>query len=232
MSGSSNSAVGRLMDRVFPIMPDFFRMMCEQCDVAVKATSAFVRFMETGSDETLEEIRRLEKEADDLKGRNIDALYKAFATPMDREDILGAIQTLDYVINYTKITAREMGALDFDSDKYILEMAVLLKEGVEALQRGYNKLASSPALADEDAGFARNAERKMEQTYRRALVRLYDKELHLNLLAKNGSATPADALGIALDIFRTREIYRNMYEAADQLLEASRVLHDIVVKIA
>ena len=38
---------------------------------------------------------------------------------MDREDILGAIQSLDYVINYTKITAREMGALDFDSDKYI-----------------------------------------------------------------------------------------------------------------
>ena len=46
-------------------------------------------------------------------------------------------QTLDYVINYTKITAREMGVLHFDSDKYILEMSVLLKEGVEALQRGY-----------------------------------------------------------------------------------------------
>lgn len=220
------------MDRVFPIMPDFFLMMREQCDVAVKATAAFVVYMETGSDETLAEIRRLEKEADELKGRNTDALYRAFSTPMDREDILRAIQTLDYVINYTKITAREMGALDFGSDKYILEMAVLLKEGVEALQRGYGKLGTSAALADEDASFARSAERKMEQTYRRALVQLYDKEAHLKIMADKGAATPGDALMIALDIFRTREIYRNMYEAADQLLEASRVLHDIVVKIA
>ncbi len=232
MSGDSNSAVGKLMDRIFPIMPDFFRMMCEQCDVAVQATTAFVEFMESGSEEALNEIRRIEKEADVLKNRNINALYKAFSTPMDREDILRAIQTLDYVINYTKITAREMGALHFDSDKYILEMAVLLKSGVESLQRGYSKLASSPALADEDATFARNAERKMEQTYRRALTHLYDKEVHLKLLAEKGDATPADVLEMTLDIFRTREIYRDMYGAADQLFEASGVLHDIVVKIA
>ena len=232
MSGNSNSTVGKLMDRIFPVMPDFFRMMCEQCDVAVQSTATFLQFMETGSEEALNEIRRLEKEADELKNRNIDALYKAFATPMDREDILGAIQSLDYVINYTKITAREMGALDFDSDKYILEMAVLLKEGVEALQRGYAKLGSNPALADEDAMFARNAERKMEQTYRRALVHLYDRDTNLKLLAQKSDATAADALSMALDIFRTREIYRDMYGAADKLLEASRVLHDIVVKIA
>jgi len=232
MSGNANSAVGKLMDRIFPVMPDFFRMMCEQCDVAVQATSAFVQFMESGSEEALNEVRRLEKQADELKSRNIDALYKAFATPMDREDILRAIQTLDYVINYTKITAREMGALDFDSDKYIMEMAVLLKEGVEALQRGYAKLATNPALADEDASFARNAERKMEQTYRRALVQLYDRDVNLKLLAQKGEASATEALDMCLDIFRTREIYRDMYGAADKLLEASRVLHDIVVKIA
>ena len=232
MSGDSNSAVGKLMDRIFPIMPDFFRMMCEQSDVAVQSTTTFLQFMETGSEEYLNEIRRLEKQADELKNRNIDALYKAFATPMDREDILGAIQSLDYVINYTKITAREMGALDFDSDKYILEMAVLLKEGVEALNRGYAKLGSNPVLADEDATFARNAERKMEQTYRRALVHLYDRDANLKLLAQKGDATAEEALSMCLDIFRTREIYRDMYGAADQLLEASRVLHDIVVKIA
>lgn len=232
MSGDSNSAVGKLMDRVFPIMPDFFRMMCEQADVAVQATSVFVEFMETGSEEKLNEVRRLEKVADELKARNIDALFRAFSTPMDREDILRAIRTLDYVINYTKITAREMGALDFGSDKYILEMAVLLKEGVEALQRGYRKLGTSPAQADEDANVARSAERKMEQTYRRALVQLYDRETHMKMLMEKGNNTPADALNLTLDIFRTREIYRDMYEAADQLFSASEVLHDIVVKIA
>lgn len=229
MSSKSNSAVGRLIDRVFPIMPDFYRMMCEQCDIAVQATSAFLLYMETGSEAAVNEVRRLEKVADELKERNIGALLKAFATPMDREDILRAIQSLDAVINSTKITAREMGVLEFGSDKYITEMAVLLKAGAEALQRGYSKLASSPALADEDASFARSAERKMEQAYRRALAQLYDKEAHL---AQAGGASPAEVLSVTLDIFRTREIYRDMYMAADELLKASGILHDIVIKIA
>jgi len=232
MSGDSNSAVGKLMDRIFPVMPDFYRMMNEQCDVAVRATTKFVEFMESGSEAVLNEIRAIEKEADEIKVRNIDALFKAFATPMDREDIFQAIQTIDYIVNETKITAREMGALHFDSDKYILEMAVLLKSGAEALQRGYGKLASNPALADEDAAFARNAERKMEQAYRRALAHLYDKDEHAKLLTQKGEISPAEIMEMTLDIFRTREIYRDMFDAAGTLLDASRALHDIVVKIS
>lgn len=232
MSGSSNSVVSKLMDRVFPIMPDFYGMISEQCDVAVQSMNAFVRYMETGSEDVLNEVRRLEKVADEIKARNTESLYNAFATPMDREDIHRAILTIDYLINYTKITAREMGALHFGSDKYLLEMSILMKEGVEALQRGYAKLAKTPALADEDASLARNAERKMEQTYRRALVELYDRERYVKRLAEKGDVTPLDVLDMTLDILRTREIYRDMYMAADQLLTASGVLHDIVVKIA
>ncbi len=48
MSSSSNSVVSRLVDRVFPIMPDFYGLMSEQCDLAVEAMDALVEFMETG----------------------------------------------------------------------------------------------------------------------------------------------------------------------------------------
>ena len=232
MSGDSNSAVGKLMDRIFPIMPDFFRMMCEQSDVAVQSTATFLQFMETGSEEYLNEIRRLEKQADELKNRNIDALYKAFATPMDREDILGAIQSLDYVINYTKITAREMGALDFDSDKYILEMAVLLKEGVEALQRGYAKLGSNPALADEDATFARKAERNTEKVYRVALSELFRADDHIAALRQEAPGAQAEAFIHIMTVLKRREIYRHLSNSADRLEHAAGILHDIIVQIA
>ena len=232
MSGNSNSTVGKLMDRIFPVMPDFFRMMCEQCDVAVQSTATFLQFMETGSEEALNEIRRLEKEADELKNRNIDALYKAFATPMDREDILGAIQSLDYVINYTKITAREMGALDFDSDKYILEMAVLLKEGVEALQRGYAKLGSNPALADEDATFARKAERNTEKVYRVALSELFRADDHIAALRQEAPGAQAEAFIHIMTVLKRREIYRHLSNSADRLEHAAGILHDIIVQIA
>jgi uncharacterized protein len=231
MSGS-NSVVTRVLDAVFPIMPDFYGMINEQCDIGVRAMNAFVRFMETGSEEMLNEIRNLEKEADAVKARNVENLFKAFATPMDREDINRAILTIDYLINYTKITAREMGILHSTADKYLIEMAVLMKEGMDALQRGYSKLAKTPAAADEDASIARAAERKMEQTYRRALAELYDPAHYQTQLNAKGVPSVADGLDITLEILRTREIYRDMYIAADQLLAASGVLHDIVVKIA
>ena len=231
MSGT-NSTISKVLDAVFPIMPDFYGMINEQCDVGVEAMNAFVRFMETGGEDVLNEIRRLEKVADDIKARNVASLFSAFATPMDREDINRAILTIDYLINYTKITAREMGALHSSSDKYLIEMAVNMKEGMEALQRGYAKLAKTPAAADDDASVARSADRKMEQTYRRALAELYDPAHYQARLATKGTPTAEDTLEITLEILRTREIYRDMYMAADQLLSASGVLHDIVVKIA
>ena len=110
MSGTSDSVVTRIVDRVFPRMPDFYGLINEQCDVAVAAMEAFVLYMETGHAEKAAEVRHLEKAGDDLKDRNNDMLNKAFATPMDREDIYRAIISVDHIINYAKTTVREMGS--------------------------------------------------------------------------------------------------------------------------
>jgi uncharacterized protein Yka (UPF0111/DUF47 family) len=114
----------------------------------------------------------------------------------------------------------------------MLELAVLLKEGTYALQRGYRKLSTNPNQADEDAQAARKAERSSEKVYRRALGELFREEGYVTLLQKHSTDTKATAVTLVIDIFKHREIYRHLSNAADRLARAGEVLHDIVVKIS
>jgi len=249
MSGELNSVVSRLVDRVFPRMPKFYGLVNEQCDLAVEAMSEFVEFMSSGNWDNAARVRALEKQGDELKARNIDVLSKAFSTPMDRGDLYRAIVTVDHVINYAKTTVREMEVLEVQPDNYTLEMAQLLQQGTLALQRGFRKLSTDPASAEEDADAARKAERSTEKIYRRALADLLDADHYIKtktsdkhstdvasltgLLEPLGQHSEAVAVAFAyvVDTFKRREVYRHLSNAADRLAHAGEVLHDIVVKI-
>jgi uncharacterized protein Yka (UPF0111/DUF47 family) len=232
MSGSTDSVVTRLMDRVFPRMPDFYSLLNDQCNLVVEAMEVFVQFMENGDLALAKQVRALEKRGDELKARNTDILNKSFSTPMDREDIYRAIATIDHIANYAKTTTREIEVLNVTPDKYMLELAVLLKEGAYALQRGYRKLSVSPQQAEEDSQAARKAERSSEKVYRRALGELFREESYLEILSNQETDTRAAAVKLVLEIFKRREVYRHMSNASDRLARAGEVLHDIVVKIS
>jgi predicted phosphate transport protein (TIGR00153 family) len=232
MNANTNSVLSRLVDRVFPRTPDFYSLLNEQCDLAVEAMESFVQFMESGDEGLAREVRALEKRGDELKARNNDILNKAFSTPMDREDIYRAITSIDHIVNYAKTTTREIEVLKVEPDKYMLELSVLLKEGAYALQRGYRSLSEHPHLAEADAQAARKAERSSEKVYRRALGELFRTEGYLAELENQQTDTKATAVSMVIDIFKRREVYRHLSNAADRLARAGEVLHDIVVKIS
>jgi uncharacterized protein Yka (UPF0111/DUF47 family) len=232
MDAKKDSVVTRLIDRVFPRMPDFYSLLNEQCDLAVEAMEVFVKFMEKGDNALAKQVRELEKRGDELKARNTDMLSKSFSTPMDREDIYRAIASIDHIVNYAKTTTREIEVLKVEPDKYMLELAMLLKEGAYALQRGYRKLSTNPNHADEDAQAARKAERSSEKVYRRALGELFRDDGYVPMLENQESDTRATEMHLVIDIFKHREIYRHLSNAADRLARAGEVLHDIVVKIS
>lgn len=233
MSGVSENAVTKLVDRVFPRMPDFYGLMNDQCDLLVTTMEEFVDYQRSGDPETGTRIASvLEKQGDELKRRNLQVLNQAFATPMDREEIYRAIEGIDHVVNYAKTTVREMEAFDVDPDTHTLEMAIHLKEGAEALQAGFRKIATAPTRAEADAQAARKAERKVEKCYRRALAELFAAEAHHARLQEQGGGTGSDALRCMTEILKRREIYRHLSNGADRLAHAGQTLHDIIVKIA
>ena len=232
MSGSSNSMITKLVDRVFPVMPDFYGLMNEQCDVLVEAMEALVQYMEDGSEEKGLAVRQIEKRGDELKARNIDVLNRAFATPMDREDIYRAIVTLDMGMNYAKTTTRELEVLGLTPDKFMLEMAVEYKNAAQALQQGFNRLTENPAQAEENAAAARKSERNIEKIYRRALADLFNVDEMVSKLDAHEPGAKAQAMLAVVDMFKRREVYRHLSNGADRIARAADRLHDIIVKIS
>lgn len=232
MSAQSNSVVTRLVDRVFPRMPDFYGLINSQCELVCEAMGVFVDFMETGDKALGERVRAMEKEGDELKARNMAILGRAFATPMDREDIYRAVVTIDEILNYAKTTVREVEALEIEPDKYMADMARLLRDGSNALREGYAKLSSQPADADVNAAAARKAERNTEKVYRSALAELFHADEQINALGQKADKAEVDAMRYVIEIFKRREVYRHLSNAADRLEHAGGVLHDIVVQIA
>ena len=212
MNDPNPSIFRRLFERVFPKMPDFFSLLAEQCQQVAHSTGLLVEFMETGEAATGQLIRQDEHEADRIKVRNLHTLNEAFATPIDREDIYRAILDLDEIVNYCKTTVSEMEVLGLAPDKHCLEMAMHIKLGTDALVAGYTRLAKDPAAAAADADTARKAERRVEKAYRRAIADLFQGTDYIHM-------------------FKRREIYRHLSNAADRMANCANTLHDIVVKM-
>jgi hypothetical protein len=202
----------RLFERVFPKMPDFFSLLTEQCEHVAHTTGLLVEFMESGEAAIGTQIRQDEHEADRIKIRNLHTLNEAFSTPIDREDLHRAIIDLDEIVNYCKSTVSEMDVLGVAPDKHSLEMAMHIKLGTDALALGFAHLAKQPATAAADADSARKAERKVEKAYRRAIAELFQGDDYINM-------------------FKRREIYRHLSNAADRMANCANTLHDIVVKM-
>jgi len=232
MSSRTDSVVTTLVNRVFPRMPDFYGLIEGQCELVVKAMDVFVEFMETGDPQTGLRVRALEKEGDELKAQHMDILNHAFATPMDREDIYRAIVTVDEILNYAKTTVREIEALEIRPDQHMAEMARLIRDGSIALRDGYAKLSTKPMEAEAYAVAARKAERNTEGVYRGALAELFNADEHIAALSRKTEGAEADAMLYVIEMFKRREVYRHLSNAADRLEHAGGVLRDIVVQIA
>ncbi len=206
------SLLVRIYERFFPKSADFFGLLAEQSRQVEHTVALLVAYMETGDDAIGQQIKEDEHAADTVKVRNIHTLNEAFSTPIDREDIYRAITTLDQVVNACKDAVSEMHALDLKPDRFTLEMARLLYNGVVALGGGYAKLSSLPAASSIDADVARKAERKVEKLYRKALADLFQGDDYIHM-------------------FKRREIYRHLTHAAERMAACANTLHDIVVKM-
>lgn len=223
--------VRRWLDRVFPPAPDFYVMLDQQCDLAVEAMRALTAYMSDGDPAQAMQVRELEHRGDDLKHRNMDQLNRAFATPMDREDIFRAIISVDDIMGYAKTTVREMEILQVDADQTMRQISELLREGVECLQRGYALLSTHPLGAEQDAQRAHKTEREIEKIYRQSVAELFAEKEIIKIVEQGGIDAIVAALTHVVRMLRRRELYRHLSNAGDKVEIAAEILHDIIVKL-
>ncbi len=228
---SNPSFLSNLSDAVFPRMQDFYGMILAQCDLVAQSSNALVEFMQTGSKTAADLVVRLDSEEDVLKSKHLKMLATAFATPLDREDLERGITSVGVTMKYAATIVQEMQALNISSDKYTTEMAVLLRDGHEALHRGYKKLGTKESpLAEADARVAVQTKHNLDKCFRRALAELFNADQILNNLESGAPNSKMEAMSYVLEIFKRREIYRHLADAGHEKSRAGNFLHDIVVK--
>jgi hypothetical protein len=202
-----------LFSAFFPREYDFESMLAHQSDWTVSGVQAFISWLETRPLSNPHELDRIENEVDIMRHDMEDKLIQSFSTPFDRQDIYSISRQMDYILNFSKETAKEMFAFGVQPDTPILAMAKYLLNGTECISRGIKNLNSDKDAVEEEIRHARDAYNLMEELYisgMAELLRTHD----------------------AMHALRTREIYHHLRDAGRAMRDTLDILHNAVIDLA
>jgi uncharacterized protein Yka (UPF0111/DUF47 family) len=203
---------GSILDAIFPPRYDFELMITDQADRTLAGVQALVDWMEHSAGEDPVRLGRIEVEVDALRYDMEDKLKDAFSTPFDRQDIYRLSRQMDYILNFSYETAREMHVFEVAPDQAILDMATALQRGTEKVASGVKLMGSDPESVRNRIREARDAIHTLDTTYIFAM----------NDLFRSGNA---------IDALKRREIYHHLRDAGRALRDTIDILHQAVVGI-
>ncbi len=193
----------------------FLQLLLQQSEFTVQGMQTLQHYMHQANDTLVEQVSKLEKDADEARRILIDELNHSFVTPFDREDIFALSLTIDDMLDYANTTIDELELLKVKPNSFLDRMASLLTDAATEINRGVMRLEDHPNVANDHAVRAKALENRVEHVYREALADLFN--------------TPKDLDGV-IKILKLREIYRHLSNAADRGDAAANVIGDIVVK--
>mgnify|MGYP000117475416 CR=1 FL=1 len=203
---------GNILDRIFPPRYDFQGMLTEQARMTREGVEVLVAWLEKNASEEPAEICRIEAAVDELRYGMEDKLRDAFSTPFDRQDIYRLSRQMDYILNFSCETAREMHVFGVSPDPPILAMAEALLQGTREIAAGVELMGSDPGSVQSSIRKTRDAIHTLDDSYIAAMKELF------------GS-------GEAIDALKRREIYHHLRDAGRALRDTVDILHQAVVGI-
>jgi uncharacterized protein len=193
----------------------FIKHMHDQAAATLAGMDALVAYFNTQSAESAALLTKMEKDADEYRRILIYELNKTFITPFDREDLFALSRSVDDVIDYAFSTLQEVELLKVNPTNYMKSIASLLRDAANELLMAVDRLDDYPGVANEHAQRAKAIENKIEVMYREALAELFDGVEDTKHVMK---------------VFKYREVYRHLSNAADRGDEAANVIASIVMK--
>jgi hypothetical protein len=202
-----------LFNAIFPREYDFEGMLAGQADLTVAGVQAFAGWLNTSPFTNPIMLEDIDNNVDSMRHDMEEKLIKSFSTPFDRQDIYSISRQMDYILNFSKETAREMYAFSVGPDPYIREMVAHLLAGTESIRQGVRALGSDKTAVEKHIRDARNAYNALEEVYITGMAEL----LHTN-----------DAMGA----IRTQEIYHHLRDAGRAMRDTLDILHNAVIDLA
>lgn len=193
----------------------FIKHIHDQAAATLAGMEALVEYFKDQNQDAAARLTKNEKEADEYRRILIYELNKTFVTPFDREDLFALSRTVDDVLDYAFSTLEEVELLKVTPTSYMQRIASLLRDAANELLMAVDRLDDYPGVANEHAQRAKALENKVEMLYREALAELFEG---------------IDDTTHVMKVFKYREVYRHLSNAADRGDEAANVIASIVMK--
>jgi hypothetical protein len=166
------------------------------------------------SSEYQSQIKKLEREADELTRAIFAELNKTFITPLDREDIQRIASKTDDVIDYIEGIAGRIKSYHVESTPpYMSDIAKELLSAIKEVEFLISKLKDVKADKSliEHCRKISDIEHSIDDLYRDAVGKLFESS-------------------DAVTIIKLKDIYEAIEAASDRCLDVADVIEDIVLK--
>lgn len=161
-------------------------------------------------------IKEIERKADDVAHRCIDALHSTFITPFDRSDILRLMRRMDDIIDAVDSLAQRLKVYRITSVRpEMVDLSHILVEAIEAIGQAVRDLAHLNTRGHEirkSCSVAYEAESKADALLSQALVNLFDEEKDPFLVIK------------------WKEIFERLERATDRCQDTAHIISGIVIE--
>ncbi|MDH7491321.1 MAG: DUF47 family protein [Methanolinea sp.] len=198
---------------IFPEEYDFEAMLAGQAEKTVECVEAFVQWLKAEPVGDPAELRYMAATVDGMRYGMEEKLMDSFSTPFDRQDIYTLSRQMDYIVNYSYETAREMYAFGVEPDIPIVQMAGELLRGTKCMAAGVTAIGSDTKNIEKRIRSARQAMHTIDDIYIESMARLFQTK---------------DAMGA----MKKREVYHHMRDAGRALRATVDTLHHVVVGIS
>lgn len=197
----------------FPREYDFEGMLAVQSDMTVTGLHTFIEWLGTRLSIHARELRRIETDVDTMRRDMEEKLIRSFSTPFDRQDIFSISRQMDYILNFSNETVKEMYAFGVETDDFILDMAKNLLDGTGCISRGIKNMTTRKSAVEEEIRDAREMYHRIEELYITGMT---------ELLKTND----------AMYAIRKREIYHHLRDAGRAMRDTLDILHNAVIDLA
>jgi uncharacterized protein len=202
-----------LFASIFPREYDFEGMLADQSDRTIAGVTAFTDWLKLTPLTSPTGLEEIENEVDQMRHDLEEKLINSFSTPFDRQDIYSISRQMDYLLNFSRETAREMYAFGVEPDPPIHDMARHLRYGTECIGRGIRTLKSDKDAVEDEIRRARDAYNALEERYIAGMAELLKTD-------------------DAMHAIRTRECYHHLRDAGRAMRDMLDILHNAVIDLA
>ena len=204
--------------RLLPRDEKFFDLFSAVASFTTEAAGLLQELLRTDAQRRgaiVDQIKRLEHQADQVTHEVVTRLDRVFITPLDREDIHLLATRLDNVVDLIDGTARRAAMFRVtDTKQHALQLTDVLVRAAGAIEKSVRDIRDPQAVAEYGREI-KKLEEEGDGIYHAAVGALFD--------ANGGRPDP-------LEVMKWKELYDKLEEAMDECEDVSNVLESISLK--